>query len=645
MTAISDKYAALGGPGSFLGSPTSTETPTPDGVGAYQHYQFGSIYWTPQTSAHEVHGAIHDKWASLGWENFGYPSTDESGTPDGIGRFNHFHNLKANADSSIYWTPQTSAHEVHGLILDNWASLGWENFGYPSTDETGTPDGIGRFNHFHNLKANADSSIYWTPQTGAHEVHGGIRDKWASLGWEKSWLGYPVTDEIQTTDISWESSRFQNGSILWSRTDWPTLPGAQPHRAGEPVVLFHDLFSPLPSPLWGLLANPGYEGRAMKIVYFFAGDWRAGNTQWYEYPADPNEGLYTLHPSDARHLGWSENQTNRDFALDAIAQAGLNVLKLSYWGKRGTDRWAFWAPMNCSTYAHDQVFDTALNHNLFITPTIESGGATNFNPATGKPFQSGVAPNIHIGNSPAYIFADDFPGTVDNPAPALIDQILDLVDRYLLHPANPQWPSRWTQLFNRNGEKCYAIGIIQASSNQAGVNDSSFAVGLDQVADKIRSLRQINIGFVLDPLPGPKYSLTPTAATSLAATRSFLAIEPFISEIAMGTDDLRSLIPLKQQFVNAWLTAGVPFILDVSPGYDAHIVFPKADYSYWRIPNDVIWHNGQTQMIATMAGTNAIRGITFNTWNGFTEGYAAMATLEYGAQSYSWLQTLCELIP
>ena len=166
-----------------------------------------------------------------------------------------------------------------------------------------------------------------------------------------------------------------------------------------------------------------------------------------------------------------------------------------------------------------------------------------------------------------------------------------------------------------------------------------------QVADKIRSLRQINIGFVLDPLPGPEYSLTPSTATALAATRSFLAIEPFISEIAMGTDDLRSLIPLKQQFVNAWLTAGVPFILDVSPGYDAHIVFPKADYSYWRIPNDVIWHNGQTQMIATMAGTNAIRGITFNTWNGFTEGYAAMATLEYGAQSYSWLQTLCELIP
>jgi len=31
--------------------------------------------------------------------------------------------------------------------------------------------------------------IYWTPQTGAREVHGAIRDKWASMGWERSRLG------------------------------------------------------------------------------------------------------------------------------------------------------------------------------------------------------------------------------------------------------------------------------------------------------------------------------------------------------------------------------------------------------------------------------------------------------------------------
>ena len=29
--------------------------------------------------------------------------------------------------------------------------------------QTGTPDGIGRFNHFHNIQSGGEGSIYWTP--------------------------------------------------------------------------------------------------------------------------------------------------------------------------------------------------------------------------------------------------------------------------------------------------------------------------------------------------------------------------------------------------------------------------------------------------------------------------------------------------
>lgn len=29
-----------------------------------------------------------------------------------------------------------------------------------------------------------------------HEVHGAIRDKWASLGYERGLLGYPISDEM-----------------------------------------------------------------------------------------------------------------------------------------------------------------------------------------------------------------------------------------------------------------------------------------------------------------------------------------------------------------------------------------------------------------------------------------------------------------
>src|SRR5919199_153072 len=75
----------------------------------------------------------------------------------------------------------------------------------PLTDETGTPDGVGRFNHF------AGGSIYWTPETGAHEVHGAIRDKWANMGWERSELGYPTSDEHDIP--GGRISQFQRGEI------------------------------------------------------------------------------------------------------------------------------------------------------------------------------------------------------------------------------------------------------------------------------------------------------------------------------------------------------------------------------------------------------------------------------------------------
>src|SRR5205823_4408854 len=87
-TPIGDKYAQLGGAGGFLGTPTIPETTAPDGIGKFRHYQHGSIYWHPETGAREVHGLIRQRWAQLGWEQsyLGYPITDEIDLVDGSGR-------------------------------------------------------------------------------------------------------------------------------------------------------------------------------------------------------------------------------------------------------------------------------------------------------------------------------------------------------------------------------------------------------------------------------------------------------------------------------------------------------------------------------------------------------------------------------
>ena len=126
-----------------------------------------------------------------------------------MGRFNAF---AGTGGSGIYWTPNTGAHAVQGAIYAQWASLGYERgpLGYPTSDETGTPDGVGRFNAF---AGTGRSGIYWTPNTGAHEVHGAIYAQWASLGWERSGLGYPITDEYAIP--GGRRNDFVHGTITW----------------------------------------------------------------------------------------------------------------------------------------------------------------------------------------------------------------------------------------------------------------------------------------------------------------------------------------------------------------------------------------------------------------------------------------------
>jgi hypothetical protein len=204
---IAFHYQALGGSFSYLGDPTGPEYPV--GAGLAQNYQGGRIYWSPATGAYAVHGAILAKYLAKGGPAgiLGFPTTDETGTADGIARFNQF---SGTGGSAIYWTPNGGAHEVHGGIYAKWSSLGGEAgiLGFPTTDETGTPDGVGRYNHF-----SRNASIYWTPSTGAWSVHGAIRAEWASLGWERSPLGYPVSDEYAV--VGGRANAFQGGHIIW----------------------------------------------------------------------------------------------------------------------------------------------------------------------------------------------------------------------------------------------------------------------------------------------------------------------------------------------------------------------------------------------------------------------------------------------
>jgi len=221
LGAIRDAWAAQGWEQGRLGYPVTDELGTPNQDGAYNHFQGGSLYWSPPTGAHLVAGAIQDAWAAQGWERsrLGYPVTDELGTPNQDGAYNHFQG------GSLYWSPPTGAHLVAGAIQDAWAAQGWERsaLGYPVTDELGTPNQDGAYNHFQG------GSLYWSPPTGAHLVTGAIQDAWAAQGWERSALGYPTSDEAATASRTGAFNRFQHGAIYWS-------PGTGAHAMTAPIL-------------------------------------------------------------------------------------------------------------------------------------------------------------------------------------------------------------------------------------------------------------------------------------------------------------------------------------------------------------------------------------------------------------------------
>ncbi|WP_432497922.1 LGFP repeat-containing protein [Kineococcus auxinigenes] len=181
--AIEARWFFLGGARGPLGPSVTCELITPNGAAHYTHFTNGSIYWSQSTGAQDVRGAIKGRWADMGWETswLRLPTTGENALRGGA--FNHFQG------GSVYWSPATGAHAVRGLIFDEWGATGWENgvLGYPTTSET--PIRGGAFNHFQG------GSIYWSPTTGAHVVRGAIREAWAAQGWETGRLGYPTSDE------------------------------------------------------------------------------------------------------------------------------------------------------------------------------------------------------------------------------------------------------------------------------------------------------------------------------------------------------------------------------------------------------------------------------------------------------------------
>lgn len=192
-----------------LGYPKSMQTCGLIGGGCYQNFQNGAILWSSATGAQvSPAGPIRTLWATLGYENssLGYPT---GGVVCGLRNSGCYQNYQNGA---ILWSAATGAHvSPNGPVRSKWGSMGYENseLGYPTSAVVcGLRDG-GCYQNFQG------GAILWSQNSGAHPSTGPIRARYANLGYENSFLGYPITTTACTLAEGACYQNYQGGSITW----------------------------------------------------------------------------------------------------------------------------------------------------------------------------------------------------------------------------------------------------------------------------------------------------------------------------------------------------------------------------------------------------------------------------------------------
>lgn len=176
-------------------------------------FQRGGLYWSSTTGARAVLNEVYLSYESLGAGGhvIGLPTGDRTSIPGG-------HQQVFQRGRMFHRTGRPTAFEVHGSILAHFLSTGGvSRWGFPVSDEDVIrKDGrdIGRRSSFEGC------TIYWSGATGAHEVHGHIRQRYEEMGGPAGELGLPTSDELDIPDYSGPGrmSAFQNGCLLWYGT-------------------------------------------------------------------------------------------------------------------------------------------------------------------------------------------------------------------------------------------------------------------------------------------------------------------------------------------------------------------------------------------------------------------------------------------
>jgi len=265
-------------------------------------------------------------------------------------------------------------------------------------------------------------------------------------------------------------------------------------------------------------------------------------------------------------------------------------------------------------------------------------------------------------------FKTDFPYSQDprlrgQLAPGLISQIEDLIKTYLQDPNHPKWKSKWALVYDSVGDKRYAIAIVQAASDSLEpCDDQRFAAAFDQVAQKVYVDTGVKVGFFIDPIPrhpdpavtygcrdvrgslistyDARFRPDPDATGPwLYKQSSILGIHAYSPEgwidAPDGQVDECLKIAWKEDFSRRWQATGIPFLQDVTPGYDGSKLFDKwPGLHRWGYTAN--WRASLVEMVSRYGR----KGMVYNSWNGYCEGLAAMETEQPDKNNVDFIRRL-----
>ncbi len=327
---------------------------------------------------------------------------------------------------------------------------------------------------------------------------------------------------------------------------------------------------------WGSIANVGHDGDATRGIFFFAGE---RNTR------SPYSHLQPV-------TEWNNENVGKIF--DEIKNTNVNVIKLSWWGDENeTEQWA---PTINTESVNRKVFEEAGKRDMLVAPVIE------------------VSPNFE--------FWKDFPDNTDK----LEDRITTLLSQFGRE-------ENWLKMYNRNGEKRTVIQLIE-TIHGTPVDEDKFADTFDLVVDKILQKTGIAIGFVIDPTPLPAHgSYEGPNEKKLFDKKSILGVGAY--NIFSDGESEKERFENAQKVMERWISSGIPVVLPLVTEFNDE----GTDRIHTqKFGNTAEWRTRLKDFVAKYA--NQVKGISFDSWNTFTEGGAVTPTVEYGDKNLQFAREI-----